>query len=122
MKTLTAQLILGAIMLVPASMFAQYTEGTINIPGATTPPTAYGIDANDQVTGWFGDNLGIHSFLLSQGVLVQIDQPGAVGTWMMGIDSVKGIVGYETTATGTFGITDAGRCYKQETGGRGKTI
>jgi hypothetical protein len=122
MKTLTAQLTLGAIMLVPASMFAQYTEGTINIPGATVLPTPYGIDAKDQIAGTFADSNGTHGFLLSQGVLVQIDQPGAAGTWMMGIDSVKGIVGYETTLTGYLGIADGGRQYKLVRGGSDRRI
>ena len=122
MKTLTAQLILGAIILVPASMFAQYTEGTINIPGATFLPIPYGIDANNQITGTFADSNGTHGFLLSQGVVLQIDQPGAAGTWMMGIDSVKGIVGYETTLTGYFGIADGGRQYKLVRGGNDRRI
>jgi hypothetical protein len=108
MKTLTAQVMLGAIALVPASMFAQYTEGVINVAGATSRPIPTGIDAKDQVVGTFGDNNGAHGFLLSQGVLSQIDQAGATGTWMSGIDSVKGLVGYESTTFGTYGLADGG--------------
>jgi len=56
MKPFIAQLILGAALVAPASLFAQaYSEGIITMPGAVLPPSAYGIDDNDQVVGVFED-------------------------------------------------------------------
>jgi probable HAF family extracellular repeat protein len=122
MKTLIAGFVLGAACLVPASMFAQtaYTEGLVTgIP----LPQATGIDDNDQVVGYFEDNQGYgHGFLLSGGVLTQIDQPGANLTAALAINSVKGIAGLEYTTIGQFGMLDSSLSFQVPNGGYGITI
>jgi len=108
MKRRTAQLVLGAALLAPAFAFGQaYSEGLINIPGAV--PQAYGIDDDDQVVGYFYDSQNVsHGFVLSGGVVAQIDQPGGVSSVAFGINSTTGIVGYyATSASTTAGMLDA---------------
>ncbi len=93
-----------ALLLVPASVFAQtsYTAGVINIPNASLGLTqANGIDANNQVVGTFQDVNGEHGFLLSGGVLTSIDEAGTNSTSATAIDSTRGIVG-ETYFRNTF--------------------
>jgi len=121
MKTFIAQLILGAVLLIPASAFAQtaYTEGWVNLSGS---PQAYGIDDDDQVAGFFY-NPDLHGFVLSNGVLGQIDQPGAYETVVSGIDSKAGIVGSYQPSSATLNMNsmvDAGRRFKEVPGSHRK--
>jgi len=123
MKTFTVQIMLAAAMLIPAALPAQtYTEGYINLPGFL--PQAYGIDSNDQIVGYFYDNQNVsHGFVLSQGVMAQIDVPGAVNTTAYGIDSVAGIVGYSAPVFDAFaGMLDAKQSFKMPKGSNGKVI
>jgi len=124
MKPLIAQLILGAALVAPASLFAQaYSEGIITIPGAVLPPSAYGIDDNDQVVGVFEDSQGYgHGFLLSSGVVAQIDWPGAVVTAPLAINSVAGIASYYEDSTGQFDMLDAKRRLQTIKGSRDLSV
>jgi probable HAF family extracellular repeat protein len=111
-------------MLMPAALPAQttYTEGFVNLPGFL--PQAYGIDSNDQIVGFFYDNQNVsHGFVLSQGVIAQIDVPGAVNTTAYGIDSVAGIAGYYAPVFDAFaGMLDSKRAFKNPKGSSGKVI
>jgi hypothetical protein len=123
MNTLIAQIIFGAAVLMPAALSAQtaYTEGLINIPGVA--PQAYGIDANNQVVGYFYDSGNVrHGFVLSQGVVAQIDQPGQSATSAMGIDSQAGIVGYSSGAASLSGMLDSKRAFKTVKGGANRVV
>ena len=119
MKTLTLQLILGAALLAPAPILAQsYSEGEINIPGAVV--FAQGIDDNDQVVGYFDGPSGRQGFVLSQGVVAQIEA-GYPLVEALGINSVTGIVGYWQTPE-ALGWLDAKRNYMAFKSGSRKII
>jgi len=123
MKTLIAQLILGTALLVPAPILAQaYSEGEINITGATQA-YGYGIDDDDQVVGTyaFDGSPSNRGFVLSQGVVAQMDWPNAMYSVPLGINSVTGIVGFDVSYTGTFSIVDANR-HLTAKGGFDRTI
>jgi hypothetical protein len=123
-KTLMAQIVLGAALLAAASVFAQtaYTEGLIIIPDATYAGKPTGIDDNNQVVGVFTAPVGVHGFVLSQGVIAQIDQPGANHTESTGINSVKGIVGWAIVGGNYEGDLDGGRVFKPVKNGQDKFI
>ena len=111
MKPFITQLILGAALLAPASLFAQaYSEGIINVPNGILPQ-ANGIDDEDQIVGDFenADGSAVHGFLFSHGVVAQIDWPGSVVTGSLAINSTAGIVSYYETATGQFDMLDSKR-------------
>jgi len=110
MKTLITHFVLGAALLVPTVLSAQtaYTEALINLPWGA--PQASGIDDNNQIVGSYYDSGNIrHGFLWTNGVVAQIDAPGADSTSTLGINSKTGIVGYAAGAKNVNGILDAKR-------------
>jgi len=108
------------VLLAPAAAFGQaYSEGLITIPGAYVGH-AYGIDDNDQIVGLFTDNHDAsHGFVLSEGVVAQIDQPGA-NVSLLAINSVAGIVVTVWDIVGRRAILDANREVKTIAGSQGK--
>src|SRR5689334_20840621 len=97
MKSLTAQMLLGTLLLIPASMFAQttYTEGLIYVPNAISMFGIGGIDDANQIVGGFEDvHGGYHGWLLSAGTYAQMDLTGLDYVFPLGINSSKGIVGH----------------------------
>jgi hypothetical protein len=108
MKTLTLQLILGAALIVPAVFAQAYSPGLVSIPGVV--PQAFGIDDDDQVVGYFYSQSVSHGFVLSAGVVAQIDVPESAGTRAYGINSKTGIAGSSESMIFTSGgMVDAGR-------------
>jgi uncharacterized membrane protein len=63
----------------------------------------HGINNGDQVVGEYFDAKGIeHGFVLSDGLVTNLDVPGAQFTWVYGINDAGLIVGTYTAADGTY--------------------
>ena len=103
---MTTQRILAAVALVlflaaPGTANAQYNFTTYDVPGSTR--TAVNGNSPHAIAGEFDDAGGkTHGFVLSNGVLTQIDVPGASFTSVNGINANGDISGIYIDAGGRF--------------------
>ena len=76
----------------------------LQVPGFNIQ-TANDINDHGQIVGQITDpNGGAHGFMYNNGVLCQIDYPGASGTNIIGINNLGQMVGMFTTLTATLGL------------------
>src|SRR3990172_1130518 len=95
---LTFAIAFGLVVMPTTATAPSFT--TIDVPGAIFSD-AFGISAQGDIVGQFGDGTGQHGFLLRQGSFTTIDVPGATGTSAAGINPQGDIVGVYA-AGGTF--------------------
>jgi probable HAF family extracellular repeat protein len=75
----------------------------LNLQALGTTFETFGINNADQIVGEYVDAKGIeHGFVLSDGVLTNLDVPGSQGTYAKGINDLGDIVGYFEDASGNF--------------------
>ena len=96
-----ATVALGLFLGFPGLAKAQYNFTTYDVPGSTR--TAVNANSPHAIAGEFDDADGnTHGFVLSNGVLTQIDVPGAVFTSVNGINASGEISGIYIDAGGTY--------------------
>src|SRR3990172_3427003 len=98
---LTFAIAFGLVVMPTTATAPSFT--TIDVPGAIFSD-AFGISAQGDIVGQFGDGTGQHGFLLRQGSFTTIDVPGATGTSAAGINPQGDIAGVFSDSGGSHGF------------------
>ena len=111
-RLLPATMALLAITLLGATVAqanaAAYTFTTVDVPGATSGTTVWGINATGQVTGYYSNGLG---FVDNNGVFTDVTIPGARATRPRGINAAGQVTGYYYNLTGAHGFVETNGQY-----------
>jgi uncharacterized membrane protein len=74
--------------------FTRSTQGTITtfgVPGASLT-RAIGINSSGEITGWYRDQIGVHSFIRSAGAITTFDLPGTTHSTIVAAINNSGTV------------------------------
>lgn len=92
--------ILTMVFAIPLNTWAQVGKFvSVDVPGASLT-RATDVNNAGVIVGFFGDQTGVHGFLLNQGVFTAVDFPGALLTTVLGINDWGQLVGRFQTEEG----------------------
>jgi hypothetical protein len=90
-----------------ANGFERYADGTFSDPIIHPGSGVYqtfpmAIDNNGTIAGWYSESAGTHGFFLNNGVYTSFDYPGAIYTFIEGINDAGDFVGRYTPINGPY--------------------